>query len=79
MNEGRRTPDRSELETQVAAQPLFIGISEHHIRMLADCAMHSHFEAGHVIFREGETANRFYLIEHGKVALESSTLGGDSA
>jgi CRP/FNR family transcriptional regulator, cyclic AMP receptor protein len=50
-------------------------MSEHHIRLLTDCAMRSGFEAGHVIFREGEAANRFYLIEHGKVALESSTLG----
>jgi CRP/FNR family cyclic AMP-dependent transcriptional regulator len=28
---------------------------------------------GQVIFRKGETANRFYLIERGSVALESST------
>ena len=68
-------PDRAELEAQVAAHPFLIGMSEHHIHLLADCAMRSHFEAGHVIFREGETANRFYLIERGKVALESSTLG----
>ena len=37
--------------------------------------MRSQFEAGHIIFREGEAANRFYLIEHGRVVLESSTLG----
>jgi CRP-like cAMP-binding protein len=69
------TPDRKELEAQVAAHPFLIGVGAHHIRLLADCAMRSHFEAGHVIFREGESANRFYLVEHGKVALESSTLG----
>lgn len=69
------TPDRQELEAQIAAHPFLIGIDAHHIRLLADCAMRSHFEAGHVIFREGEAANRFYLIEHGKVVLESSTLG----
>lgn len=33
--------------------------------------MKTTFEAGKVIFAEGETANRFYLIETGKVALES--------
>jgi CRP/FNR family cyclic AMP-dependent transcriptional regulator len=65
---------RIELEPQIAAHPFFIGMSEHHIRLLADCAMLSHFKAGQVIFREGESANRFYVIEHGKVALESSTL-----
>jgi CRP/FNR family cyclic AMP-dependent transcriptional regulator len=69
------TPDRKELEAQVAAHPFLIGVGAHHIRLLADCAMRSHFEAGHVIFREGESANRFYLVEYGKVALESSTLG----
>jgi CRP/FNR family cyclic AMP-dependent transcriptional regulator len=68
-------PDRAKLEADVAAHSFLIGMSAHHIRLLADCAMRSHFEAAHVIFREGETANRFYLIEHGKVALESSTLG----
>jgi len=68
-------PDRAKLEADVAAHPFLIGMSAHHIRLLADCAMRSHFETGHVIFREGEAANRFYLIERGKVALESSTLG----
>jgi len=67
--------DRVKLEAQVAAHPFLCGISEHHVRLLADCAMRSHFEAEDVIFREGEGANRFYLIERGKVALESSTLG----
>jgi len=71
----RVAPDRAKLEADVTAHPFLIGMSAHHVRLLADCAMRSHFEAGHVIFREGETAKRFYLIEHGKVALESSTLG----
>jgi CRP-like cAMP-binding protein len=76
MNEHARVaPERAKLEADVAAHRFLIGMSEHHIHLLADCAMHSHFEAGHVVFREGETANRFYLIERGKVALESSTLG----
>ena len=64
--------DREKLEADVAAHPYLIGISPHHIRLLADCAMRAQFPAGQVIFRKGETANRFYLIESGKVALESS-------
>ena len=65
--------NRSELEAAVAAHPFLIGVSPHHIRLLADCAMRSKFTAGQIIFRKGETANRFYLIERGRVALESST------
>jgi CRP/FNR family cyclic AMP-dependent transcriptional regulator len=65
--------DREELEADVAAHPFLIGISAHHIRLLADCAMRSQFAAGQVIFQKGEPANRFYLIQRGRVTLESST------
>ena len=67
--------NREKLEKEVAAHPFLIGIGERQIRLLADCAMRSHFRLGEIIFREGETANRFYLILRGKVRLESSTLG----
>ncbi len=78
MNEDQSypaAPERAELEREVAAHPFLIGTREHQIRLLADCAMRSHFRAGEVVFREGEMANRFYLIERGRVSLESSTLG----
>ncbi len=59
------------LEQAVVAHPFLIGISEHHVRLLGDSAMKTTFEAGKIIFAEGETANRFYLIETGKVALQA--------
>jgi CRP-like cAMP-binding protein len=67
--------NRQELEAAVAAHPFLIGMNEHQIRLLADCAMQTHFEPEQMIFREGETANRFYLIERGRVALESTAQG----
>jgi CRP-like cAMP-binding protein len=63
--------NKTELEKDIAAHPFLIGLSEHHLRLLADCAMRTRFEANQIIFCEGEAANRFYLIEHGEVALES--------
>ncbi len=33
--------------------------------------MAAHFKPGQIILREGEMANRFYLIESGRVVLES--------
>jgi len=71
----RLNQSRERFEKEGAGHAFLIGIGQEHIRLLADCAMRSHFQAGDVIFQEGEAANRFYLIEHGKVALESSTLG----
>lgn len=64
---------RIELEQAIAAHPFLIGMSEQHLRLLADCAIRTHFEAEKIIFREGETANRFYLIEQGEVVLEAAS------
>lgn len=47
-----------------------------HLKILAENALPAHFEANETIFREGEIANRFYLIDSGKVALESKAPTG---
>jgi len=41
--------------------------------LIVGCAANVRFEAGEYIFREGEDANQFYIIRHGKVALELFT------
>jgi CRP/FNR family transcriptional regulator, cyclic AMP receptor protein len=79
MKEGaRRSVDREKLEGHVEAHPFFIGMSAHYLRLLSDCAMATRFAKDQVIFRAGETANRFYLIEDGKVALESESDAGST-
>ena len=61
------------IEKHLRAQPFFTGLSPLQYRILSDCAMLSHFDAGELVFREGDPANRFYLIQEGKVSLESHT------
>ena len=60
------------LDTRVALHPFLAGMNREQLALLTDCAIPVHFKKGQIIFREGETANRFYLIESGKVVLESS-------
>ncbi len=74
MNQPERPHDRPELEARVAAHPFLLGLSEHHIRLLTDCAMLTRFQPDQKIFRTGETANRFYLLEEGTVVLEAVTM-----
>lgn len=57
--------------TRVALHPFLAGMHKTQLALLSDCAMVVHFAAGQTIFREGEVANRFYLIERGQVVLES--------
>jgi len=63
-----------KLAALIKSPPFFKGLDPHQQRLLADCAMEKTFEAGEIIFREGDPANRFYLILDGKVVLESYVL-----
>lgn len=69
---------REKFDADVAAHPFLLGLSEHHVRLLADCAVRVAFESDQIIFREGETANRFYLIDGGEVVLESNTASDEA-
>ena len=66
------------LNTRVAFHPFLAGINRTQLTLLTDCAVARHYEADQTILREGEFANGFYLIETGKVALESDTGTGES-
>jgi CRP/FNR family cyclic AMP-dependent transcriptional regulator len=59
------------LATRVALHPFLAGMNRTHLALLTDCAIAAHFKKDQTILREGEFANRFYLIESGKVILES--------
>ena len=47
------------------------GSSRAHLELIAGCARNEHFDAGDAtLVREGDPADRFYLIREGRVALE---------
>lgn len=45
-------------------------MSSLHLELLADCAAHDSFAADQGVFRAGDPAKGFYLIESGSVAVE---------
>ena len=57
------------------SHPFLEGLTPEHLVVLADCAMQTGFPSGQVVFREGEIANRFYLILVGHVDLEAEIRG----
>lgn len=72
---GQTRKPAQDLEELVAEHPFFNGLSPHQFRLLSDCAMFTKFEPDELIFREGDPANRFYLIRKGSVVLESHVMG----
>jgi CRP-like cAMP-binding protein len=66
------------LSTRIALHPFLAGMNHTQLTLLTDCAVTRHFNTHQIILREGEFANGFYLIETGKVALESAAGSGES-
>jgi CRP/FNR family cyclic AMP-dependent transcriptional regulator len=60
------------LERILGEHPFFKGLKKAYLQLFVDCASNVRFNAGETIFREGEDADKFYLIRQGKVALETS-------
>jgi CRP-like cAMP-binding protein len=67
-----------ELDTLLADVPLFEGLTEEELELLAGCASNVRFREGELLFREGQEADTFYVVRHGTVALETfvAPLGG---
>ena len=61
----------SQLLPQIEQLPFFKELSMQHLQLLADLAMEMEFQLGEWIYRQGDPANRFYLILEGKVVIES--------
>jgi CRP/FNR family transcriptional regulator, cyclic AMP receptor protein len=59
-----------DLKNILTTHPFFAGMKPEHLQLLVGCASNVRFDAGKFILREGEEANEFYLMRHGKVALE---------
>lgn len=55
----------------LAEHPFFRGMANEHISALAGCAANVKFEPGDLLFREGDAAERFYVVRFGRVTVET--------
>jgi CRP-like cAMP-binding protein len=58
--------------------PFFAGLPEQVVTLVAGCAVNVHFHPGQHLFHEGEPADTFYVIRHGRVSLEVHAPAGPS-
>ena len=71
------TVEAEPLAMRVALHPFLAGMKRTQLALLTDCAMAAQFKTGQTILGEGEFANRCYLIETGKVVVESGGSVGE--
>ena len=60
------------IEAILKEHSFFKDLKQEYIDFIAGCASNVMFKAGEVILRESEEADKFYLIRHGKVAIDIS-------
>ena len=66
------------IDELIAEAPTFNGLAPEHLCLIAGCARNERVAAGTLLLREGDPAERFYLIRHGMVALEVEAPGRGS-
>jgi len=68
-------PIRS-IEQVLTEVKTFAGLEQRHLDRIAGCGRNCGFTAGELIAREGDRADTFYVIRHGRVALETPAPAG---
>jgi CRP-like cAMP-binding protein len=66
------------LDPILAQHPFFRSLDVSFREQMVGCAANVRFEKGEYLMREGQDANRFYLIRDGLVAVEQSNPGRES-
>lgn len=61
------------LDDILAGHPVFKDFDKETIDLLVGCARNEHFPHGQTIYREGDAADKVYLIREGDIAVEIST------
>ena len=63
------------LEPILAEHPFFAGLEKRYLQLLTGCASNACYNRGDYLFLEEEEAKKFYIIRHGKVAIEAAIPG----
>ena len=58
------------IDRLISEHAFFAGLAQDRCELIGGCARNVVFERGQYLFREGQAANEFYLIRHGRVGLE---------
>lgn len=64
------------IEQYLPEHQFFRGLDPSVIELLAGCAVNVHFHPQDYLFREGESADTFYVVRRGRVSIEVNTPAG---
>jgi len=59
------------LQPIISKHPVFKSLKKSYIQLIANFASEANFDTGEYIFHEGEKADKFFIILHGKISIEA--------
>ena len=69
--------DRSEPRIRASDHPFFRGMNPGWVDTVSHGSVDATYDSGELLVREGEVANRFHLVFHGRLAVEVSGTSGN--
>jgi CRP-like cAMP-binding protein len=64
------------IDDYLASHEFFAGLDDDHLRFLADSVNEIEVSKGEVLFKQGMTADKFYLLREGRVSIQVPALVG---
>lgn len=64
------------LSSILSEHPFFAGLPRDALEVLTGCTRNERYEPAAWLFRSGEPANAFFLVRHGRVAVQMAVRGG---
>jgi CRP-like cAMP-binding protein len=62
----------------LTAHKFFSGFSDEALRFLCDCSSTCEIKKGQILFRQGENADRFYVVLNGRISIQMPAIMGPS-
>ena len=60
----------------LSAHEFFSGFSDDALKFLCDCSSIHEIKKGHILFRQGENADKFYVVRNGRLSLQMPAIIG---
>ena len=64
------------IENYLSSHKFFSGLDQSYIKFLAGAASERQIKEGDALFKQGERADRFYLLRHGQISIQVPALMG---
>lgn len=67
--------ESASLEKIIREHPFFAGLQEEFRKLVCGCAKNVVIPTGQYLFHEGDSADQFYLLRHGRAAIQITSPG----